>query len=130
MVRLVVAVLSALSLTTATAHANAIAVSTQADLVAGVEFQITAVWSTPTAPSGFVGVTVKPTGPGCAPNFKADFKWETPGATGDDAIMTEVVDTGHATGGHQEATRVPTRSAPTCRTPRTARRRTRWPGRS
>src|SRR4051794_12734927 len=86
MVRVVVAVLSALSLTTATAHANAIAVGTPPDLVAGVEFQIAAVWSTPTAPSGFVGVTVKPSGPGCAPNFKADFKWETPGATGDDAI--------------------------------------------
>src|SRR4051794_31900865 len=103
MVRLVVAVLAALSLTTATAHANAIAVSTQPDLVTGVEFQIAAVWSTPTAPSGFVGVTVKPSGPGCAPNFEADFKWETPGATGDDAIWTEVVDTGHATGAHQEA---------------------------
>jgi hypothetical protein len=103
MVRLVIAVLAALPLTTATAHANAIAVSTQPDLVAGVEFQIAAVWSTPAAPSGFVGVTVKPSGPGCAPNFKADFKWETPGATGDDAIWTEVVDTGHATGAHQEA---------------------------
>ena len=64
MVRLVLAVLSALSLSTATAHANAIAVSTQPDLVAGVEFQIAAAWSTPAAPSGFVGVTVKPSGPG------------------------------------------------------------------
>src|SRR3954464_7319477 len=103
MVRLLAGVLAALSLPTATAPANAIAVSAPADPVAGVEFPIDAIWSTPDAPSGFVGVTVKPTGPGCAPNFNADFKWETPGATGDDAIMTEVVDTGHAAGGHQEA---------------------------
>src|ERR1700754_912534 len=107
MIRLAAALIAALSLTTATAtaaHANAIAVSTHGDPVAGVEFPITAIWSSTTAPSGFVGVTVKPTGPGCAPNFTADFKWETPGATGDDAIMTEVVDTGNATGGHLEAT--------------------------
>src|SRR3954469_10716760 len=121
MVRQVAVLLAALSLPPAAAHATPIAATCPAAPVPGADFPITATWSTPTAPSGFVGVTVKPTGPGCAPNFKADFKWETPGATGDDAIMTEVVDTGHATGGHQEATRVPTRSAPTCRTPRTAR---------
>lgn len=105
MIRLVAALVASLSLTTATATAtaNSIAVSVHPDPVAGVEFPIAAIWSTTTAPSGFVGVTVKPTGPGCAPNFNADFKWaHNPIGTGDDVIMTEWM-TGSETGLHMEA---------------------------
>ena len=51
MVRLIAVLLVALSLSTATAHANAVPVSAPPDPVAGVEFPITATWSTRTAPS-------------------------------------------------------------------------------
>ncbi|MDA0169095.1 hypothetical protein OJ998_08360 [Solirubrobacter taibaiensis] len=103
MIRLVAALVASLSLTTASAQANSIAVSVHPDPVAGVEFPIAAIWSVATAPSGFVGVTVKPTGAGCAPNFNMDFKWaHTPVGTGDDVIMTEAM-TGNETGVHMEA---------------------------
>ncbi|MDA0178856.1 hypothetical protein OJ997_01000 [Solirubrobacter phytolaccae] len=95
---------ASLLLPAASAHADAISVAVAPDPVVGVEFPITATWASASNGSPFVGVTVKPTGAGCAANFYADFKYGTEGGTGEDAIWTEITGpTGTETGGHQVA---------------------------